>query len=81
MAKEKKEEEVEVEVEVEVEGKKKEEDEGTFVVQDIPTQTAPMVVNKDEGVAYPIEAVLAKVLNNQEEIKEEMKHVRKNIEG
>jgi len=43
-----------------------------WTVQDVPTQTQPMVVDVEEGKAYPVEAALVKVLNNQERLMKQL---------
>lgn len=41
---------------------------GIWMVQEIPTQTEPMVVNTKSKQAYPIPVALAQILNNQEKL-------------
>jgi len=51
------------------EEKPKEKKEEIWTVSDVPTQTAPMVVNTETKEAYPIEEALAKILNDLEALK------------
>lgn len=39
-----------------------------WIVSEVPTQTAPMAVNTETKEAYPNEAALTQILNNQEKI-------------
>jgi len=39
-----------------------------WVAQEIPTETAPMVVNTEDGEVYQQAAINAVLLNNQEKI-------------
>ena len=39
-----------------------------YIVEEIPTQTAPVIKDSETGDIYTLETALAKVLNNQERI-------------
>ena len=39
-----------------------------YIVEEIPTQTAPVIKDSETGDIYTLENALAKVLNNQERI-------------
>jgi len=55
------------EEEVEEEPKKKK---AKWTAEEIPTETQPMVVNNEEGKAYPQAAVNALILNKLEKIED-----------
>lgn len=48
---------------------KKEEKKERFVVGEVPTQTAPVIVDKETDETYPVEQALAKILNDLDELK------------
>jgi len=47
---------------------KKEEPTEKWIAQEVPTETKVMVVNTEEDKAYPLEAVLANILEKLERI-------------
>lgn len=47
---------------------KEKEEKAKWTAEDVPTQTEPMVVNSEEGKAYPQAAVNAMILNKLDEI-------------
>lgn len=49
---------------------KEKEEKEKWVAQDVPTETAPMVVNTEDGKAYPQAAIDALILNKLDQIEE-----------
>jgi Asp/Glu/hydantoin racemase len=47
---------------------KEKKEEVKYIVSEIPTQTAPAVVDTEKEEVLAVEVALAKILNNQEEI-------------
>ena len=52
----------------EKETEEKQEKKEKYVVEEIATQTAPVIKDSETGDIYTLETALAKVLNNQERI-------------
>ena len=52
----------------EKETEEKQEKKEKYIVEEIPTQTAPVIKDSETGDIYTLETALAKVLNNQERI-------------
>ena len=52
----------------EKETEEKQEKKEKYIVEEIPTQTAPVIKDTETGDQYTLETALAKVLNNQERI-------------
>jgi hypothetical protein len=47
----------------------KEEEQQKYFVGEVPTQTAPVIVDRESNTQYSVELALAKIMNDIEELK------------